>query len=152
MNQGSINKKHYRIAFIQSSWHEAIVEKGKEGFLEKFKELGLSTELVDFYQLPGALEIPLKCKQLSQANKYDLIIATGFVVDGGIYRHDFVASAVIDGLMSVQLELGIPILSMVLTPHDFDDSKERNEFSRIILLSKAMKLRMLHVPCCLKPF
>lgn len=128
MNQETIKNNHYRIAFIQSSWHEAIVNNGKAGFLERFKELGQSTERVDFYQLPGALEIPLKCKQLSQTNKYDLVIAAGFVVDGGIYRHDFVASAVIDGLMSVQLELGIPILSMVLTPHDFDDSAERNEF------------------------
>lgn len=128
MNQETINNNQYRFAYIQSSWHKAIVDNGKAGFLEKFKELGLPTECIDFYQLPGALEIPLKCKQLGQLNKYDLIIAAGFVVDGGIYRHEFVASAVIDGLMSVQLELGIPILSMVLTPHDFDDSAERNDF------------------------
>ena len=128
MNQKSTNNNLFRIAFIQSSWHAAIVENGKVGFLERYKELGLAAELVDFYQLPGALEIPLKCKQLCQTNNYDLVIAAGFVVDGGIYRHDFVASAVIDGIMSVQLETGIPILSMVLTPHDFDDSKERNDF------------------------
>lgn len=130
MNQSSINNKQYRIAFIQSSWHESIVEKGKAGFLEKFTNLGLSTEAIDFYQLPGALEIPFKCKQVCESNNYDLVIAAGFIVDGGIYRHDFVANAVLTGMMDVQLELGIPILSMVLTPHNFDDSEERNKYFR----------------------
>jgi 6,7-dimethyl-8-ribityllumazine synthase len=128
MSQPSTQNKQYRIAFIQSSWHEAIVEQGKRGFLEKFNSLGLSSKLVDFYSLPGALEIPLKCKQVCEANNYDLVIAAGFVVDGGIYRHDFVASAVLNGIMKVQLELGTPILSMVLTPHSFDDSEQRNKF------------------------
>lgn len=128
MNQESANNNSCRIAFVQSSWHESIVEKGKEGFLEKAKAIGLSTVDVDFFKLPGALEIPLKCKQLSLTNNYDLIIAAGFIVDGGLYRHDFVASSVLDGMMSVQLELGVPILSMVLTPHEFDDSEEKNDF------------------------
>ncbi|MBN4075148.1 MAG: riboflavin synthase subunit beta [SAR86 cluster bacterium] len=140
MNQNINQRKPYRIAFIQSSWHEAIVKKGKEGFLEKFKEFGLSTKLVDFYQLPGALEIPLKCKQVCETNKYDLVIAAGFIVDGGIYRHDFVASAVLDGIMNVQLELGIPILSMVLTPHDFDDSKARNDFFQKHFIIKGQEI------------
>jgi len=128
MNQESVNATHYRIAFIQSSWHKAIVEKGKVGFLERFSNLGLSTLPVDFYQVPGALEIPLKCKQTCETNNYDLVIAAGFVVDGGIYRHDFIASAVLNGIMDVQLKQDIQILSMVLTPHNFDDSKERNDF------------------------
>ena len=31
-------------------------------------------------------------------------VAAGFVVNGGIYRHEFVADAVISGLMRVQLD------------------------------------------------
>ena len=35
-------------------------------------------------------------------------------------RHEFVASAVIDGLMRVQLDSGVPVLSAVLTPKDYE--------------------------------
>jgi 6,7-dimethyl-8-ribityllumazine synthase len=45
------------------------------------------------------------------------------VVDGGIYRHDFVASAVVDGLMRAGLETRVPILSVSLTPHHFQETE-----------------------------
>ena len=50
------------------------------------------------------------------------------MVDGGIYRHDFVATAVIDGLMRVQLDHGVPVFSAVLTPHHFHEHAEHREF------------------------
>ena len=44
------------------------------------------------------------------------------MVDGGIYRHDFVAGAVVDGLMRAALDTGVPVLSISLTPHQFQDT------------------------------
>ena len=32
------------------------------------------------------------------------------IVAGGIYRHDFVAEAVINGLMRVQLDMDVPVI------------------------------------------
>ena len=37
------------------------------------------------------------------------------VVNGGIYRHEFVADAVVSTLMSLQLETGVPMISLGLT-------------------------------------
>ena len=51
-----------------------------------------------------------------------------FVVDGGIYRHEFVAQTGIDGLMSGQLETEMPVLSMVLTPQRFHEHEEHVAF------------------------
>ena len=118
------NKK--RIAFIQSCWHKEIVDKARDSFQQELKNL--SDYEIDFYQLPGAFELPLKVKQLAQTDKYSAIVAAGFVVDGGIYRHDFVANAVINGLMQVQLEVQIPVFSVVLTPHNFQETKEHINF------------------------
>ena len=49
-------------------------------------------------------------------------------MDGGIYRHEFVASAVIDALMQVQLEIEVPVISAVLTPQQFHDHEEHQRF------------------------
>ena len=49
--------------------------------------------------------------------------ATAFVVDGGIYRHDFVAQAVVDGLMRAGLDTGVPVLSVSLTPHHYHETE-----------------------------
>jgi 6,7-dimethyl-8-ribityllumazine synthase len=55
-------------------------------------------------------------------------VALGFVVDGGIYRHEFVASAVIDGLMRVQLDTDVPVFSVVLTPQLFHENSVHPKF------------------------
>jgi 6,7-dimethyl-8-ribityllumazine synthase len=73
---------------------------------------------VDYFRVPGACEIPLKCKQLLSSGDYVLAVGAGLVVDGGIYRHEFVAQTVVNALMQVQLELGLPVLSVVLTPKE----------------------------------
>jgi 6,7-dimethyl-8-ribityllumazine synthase len=70
----------------------------------------------------------LQAKLLAKSGKYAAIVAAGFVVDGGIYRHEFVAASVIDGLMSVQLESEIPIISVVLTPQRFHDHEDHLQF------------------------
>jgi 6,7-dimethyl-8-ribityllumazine synthase len=50
------------------------------------------------------------------------------MVDGGIYRHDFVATAVLSGMMQVQLETEIPIFTAVLTPHHFHGAEHQKYF------------------------
>jgi 6,7-dimethyl-8-ribityllumazine synthase len=117
-----------RIAFIQASWHADIVGSGRESFLAEMEKLGFPRDSVDIYTVPGAYEIPLHAKRLAMSGRYRGIVACGFVVNGGIYRHDFVAHAVIHGLMQVQLETEIPVFSMVLTPLHFHEHDPHHAF------------------------
>lgn len=114
------------IAFIQSCWHQDIVDQLSQSFTKEFSKL--SDAKIEFFKVPGAFEIPLHAKTLAQSGNYSAVVAAGLVVNGGIYRHEFVASAVIDGLMQTQLDTGVPIFSAVLTPHHFHDSEEHTAF------------------------
>lgn len=125
-----------KVALVQSCWHHDIVDKFRKSFLTEFK-LG-DGRIVDTFAVPGAFELPLYVKQLAESEEYAAVIATGLVVDGGIYRHEFVASAVIDGLMRVQLDTGMPVFSGVLTPHDFM-SEGRAEFFSEHFVIKGME-------------
>jgi 6,7-dimethyl-8-ribityllumazine synthase len=111
--------KSPKIAFIKACWHSEIVGRCQDSFMGEFFRQGWSTDGVEIIEVPGVFEIPLLAKKLSKTGEFDAIIASGLVVDGGIYHHEFVATAVIDGLMQVQLETEIPIISAVLTPHQF---------------------------------
>jgi 6,7-dimethyl-8-ribityllumazine synthase len=117
-----------RIAFVQSTWHEAIVDRCRRSFAEEVAELGVPRGLVDFFKVPGSFELPLHAKRLALTERYSAVVATGLVVDGGIYRHEFVAEAVISGLMRVQLDVGVPIISAVLTPHHFHEHEQHLAF------------------------
>jgi 6,7-dimethyl-8-ribityllumazine synthase len=117
-----------RIAFVQSCWHRDIVDQSRVGFLRGIKAKGLEPDNVECLEVPGAFEIPLHAKLLAQSGRYAAIVAAGFVVDGGIYRHEFVASSVIDALMRVQLETEVPIISVVLTPQHFHEHDQHRQF------------------------
>jgi 6,7-dimethyl-8-ribityllumazine synthase len=122
LEQNSAN----RIAFIQACWHSDIVNQCKHSFLTEIAKRCDHT--VDLIEVPGAFEIPLQAKLLAKTGKYAAIVAAGLVTDGGIYRHEFVAQAVITGLMQVQLETEVPVFSVVLTPHNFHESQEHKTF------------------------
>jgi 6,7-dimethyl-8-ribityllumazine synthase len=125
-----------RVAFVQSCWHRDIVDQSRLAFLRKLKKLGFARADVDCFEVPGAFEIPLQAKLLAKSRNYAAIVAAGFVVDGGIYRHEFVASTVIDALMSVQLETEVPIISCVLTPQQFHEHDTHRSFFRDHFLAK----------------
>src|SRR5450830_1013725 len=117
-----------RIAFIQACWHKEIVDQCRISFTAEIAKLGFPESSIDFFEVPGAFEIPLHAKLLAKSGKYGGIVASGLVVDGGIYRHDFVAQSVINALMQVQLETEVPVFSAVLTPHHFHSHSEHQQF------------------------
>lgn len=117
-----------RIAFVQSSWHKDIVDRARESFVAEATRLGIASDAIDVFEVPGAFEIPLHAKVLAQSGVYAGIVACGFVVNGGIYRHEFVADAVISGLMRVQLDTEVPVFSVVLTPHHFHEHEQHRQF------------------------
>jgi 6,7-dimethyl-8-ribityllumazine synthase len=117
-----------RIAFVQSCWHKEIVDQCRESFTAEIGKLGVAEGAIDFFEVPGSFEIPLQAKILAKSGRYAAIVASGFVVDGGIYRHEFVADTVIGALMRVQLDTEVPIISAVLTPQHFHDHDEHRKF------------------------
>jgi 6,7-dimethyl-8-ribityllumazine synthase len=119
---------NHRIAFVQSSWHDAIVDRCRASFVDEVTELGVAPSGVDFYKVTGAFELPFYAKRLALTGRYSAVVAAGLVVDGGIYRHEFVADAVISGLMRVHLDVDVPVISAVLTPHHFHEHEQHLAF------------------------
>ena len=117
-----------RVAFIQASWHKEIVDQSRKGFLAEMLVQGYQESDIDFFEVGGAFEIPLHAKLLAKTGRYAGIVGAALVVDGGIYRHDFVAQSVVSGLMQVQLETEVPVFSVSLTPHHFHAGDEHQKF------------------------
>ena len=113
-----ITVTHTRYAFVKANWHADIVSKALDGFLQL-----IPAQQVDVFDVPGAFELPLMARDLARSGKYAAVAAAALVVDGGIYRHDFVAQAVVTGLMRVSLDTDVPVLSVSLTPHHFQPTE-----------------------------
>ncbi|WP_170342850.1 6,7-dimethyl-8-ribityllumazine synthase [Ruegeria arenilitoris] len=122
---------HTRYAFVKANWHADIVDRALDGFLEL-----IPADQVDVFDVPGAFEMPLLARDLARTGRYAAVACAAFVVDGGIYRHDFVAQAVVDGLMRAGLETGVPVLSVSLTPHQYQETDHHNAIYRAHFVEK----------------
>ncbi len=122
---------HTRYAFVKANWHSDIVDQALQGFQQL-----IPADQIDVFDVPGAFEMPLLARDLAQTGKYAAIACAAFVVDGGIYRHDFVAQAVVDGLMRAGMDTGVPVLSVSLTPHQYQETDHHNAIYRAHFVEK----------------
>lgn len=136
--QSNDQARSTRIAIVSSLWHNEIVDEGVRAFRESIGQLRGCT--VEEFAVPGAFEIPLHALRLAQTGRYAAVATCGLIVDGGIYRHEFVSAAVIDGLMRVQLDTGIPVFSAVLTPHHFHEHADHAQFFKAHFQTKGAEL------------
>ncbi|WP_099825421.1 6,7-dimethyl-8-ribityllumazine synthase [Oceaniglobus indicus] len=120
-----------RFAFIKARWHADIVDRAHEGFTAL-----IPAAQIDTFDVPGAFEMPLMARDLAASGRYAAVICAAFVVDGGIYRHDFVAAAVVDGLMRAGLDTGVPVLSVSLTPHQYQETAHHDAIFRAHFVEK----------------
>ena len=97
-------------------------------FVEEMAALGFGPQTIEVFETPGAFEIPLHAQTLARTGRYAAIVGAAFVVNGGIYRHDFVAQTVVQALMQVQLATETPVFSVVLTPHHFHEHDLHQRF------------------------
>jgi 6,7-dimethyl-8-ribityllumazine synthase len=120
--------KPQRVAFVEACWHHDVVREARFAFLKEAEARHLTH--VDVFEVPGSFEIPLHAQILAKTRRYTAVVAAGLVVDGGIYRHEFVADTVIKALMDVQLRTEVPVFSAVLTPQQFHETEVHYDFFR----------------------
>ncbi|WP_040819331.1 6,7-dimethyl-8-ribityllumazine synthase [Litoreibacter arenae] len=120
-----------RYAFVKANWHSEIVSRALDGFCELIPQAQ-----VDVFNVPGAFEMPLLARDLAASGRYGAVACAALVVDGGIYRHDFVAQSVVDGLMRAGMDTGVPVLSVSLTPHHFQETEHHMAIYRDHFVTK----------------
>jgi 6,7-dimethyl-8-ribityllumazine synthase len=123
--------KPKKIAFIKARWHAEIVDQAFDGFVA-----AISGAEVKGFDVPGAFEMPFLAKKLARTGEFDAIVAAALVVDGGIYRHDFVAAAVVNGLMQAQMDTGVLVFSVSLTPHHYQETADHMAFFKAHFVQK----------------
>lgn len=125
-----------RIAIISANWHSDVVHQARDAATQRLQELGAARSSIQHIEVPGAFEIPLMAQKLAASGQFDAVIGCAVIVNGGIYHHEFVSTAVVDGLMRVQLDTGVPVFSVALTPYNFQPSEDLLGFFRAHFVKK----------------
>jgi len=88
-------------------------------------KLGVRRSDMTIVTVPGALEIPLALQKLAGTEKFDALIALGAVIRGETYHFEVVSNESASGVMSVQLDAGIPVANGILTTDNDEQAEAR---------------------------
>jgi 6,7-dimethyl-8-ribityllumazine synthase len=114
-----------KIAVLSASWNEKIVQSGEDSFVKAVKASHTDAQ-INIFKVPGSLEIPLAGKQALE-NGHDIAVGIGFVVNGGIYRHEFVGHTVVQSILDVQLQVNILIFTRICMPSTWLKKAKRQQ-------------------------
>jgi 6,7-dimethyl-8-ribityllumazine synthase len=114
-----------KFAIIVSQFNESITNKLLSGCIERLSELGILSEQLDTFHVPGAVEIPLIAQQLAKTKQYQAIISLGAVIRGETSHYDYVCEQVSQGCQRVMLDFEVPVIFGVLTTENEAQAEAR---------------------------
>jgi 6,7-dimethyl-8-ribityllumazine synthase len=120
-----LNGAGLRIGIVMSRFNIDVSEGLLGACTEALTKHGVAAEDITIATVPGALEIAITLKRMTQRGRYDALIALGAVVRGDTYHFEVVSNESARGITQVQLETGVPVSNAVLTTNNDEQALER---------------------------
>ncbi len=117
-----IGPDHY--AIVASRFNQAITEQLIAGAMAEFARQNVDSDRVHCFWVPGAFEIPMVCRRLTE-DRYAAVIALGAVIRGETPHFDYVAGECACGVMQLNLQGDKPVIFGVLTTDTVEQAVER---------------------------
>src|SRR5688572_16230519 len=115
-----------RFAIVVSKYHQELTDELLDGATSALKGLGATPEHITTYWSPGAFEIPMAARAVSQHCTVDAIICLGVILKGETPHNEYLAYEVARGVSQIHAATGIPTTFGVLTPNTLDQAKARS--------------------------
>lgn len=117
-------KSGLSFAIVASEYNNTYVQPLVDSARSEINELepGANVHLV---RVPGAFEIPLAVKLVARQGKFDAILALGVVLQGETAHAELIARSVTTALMTLALELRIPVIHEVLLLKNEEQARAR---------------------------
>jgi 6,7-dimethyl-8-ribityllumazine synthase len=100
-------------AIAVGRFYEDLAERLVAGALAAFSRAGHAN--VEMFDVPGAYELPLAASYAARSGRFAGVACLGAVIRGETDHYDFVCAETARGVMTVQLETGVPCAFGVLT-------------------------------------
>jgi len=121
----SLDGSALRIGIVVGRFNKPVGEGLLASCKAELEKLGVKHANIQVATVPGALEIPLALQKLACTRKFDALVALGAVIRGETYHFEVVSNESAAGVMSVQLDTGVPIANGILTTDTDEQAQAR---------------------------
>ena len=136
-----VDARGLKFAIVVARFHTAITEAMLSCARRSLEDSG--AEALDIFHVPGAFELPLMVKLLTQRRVYHALVALGAVIRGETPHFDFVSAEAARGLQQVALEAGVPVAFGVLTTDTLQQAQARISKGRDAALTAVEMARLV---------
>jgi len=112
-----------RYAIAVARFYEELAERLERGARAAFAEAGVEPEVL---YVPGAFELPLAASYAARSGRFAGVACLGAVIRGETDHYDLVCAQAARGVMSVQLDTGVPCAFGVLTCETMEQALARS--------------------------
>ena len=123
--EGNLSAEGKRFGIVASRFNDFIVKALLDGAIDAIKRHGGETGAVEVAWVPGSYEIPVAAREMALSGRYDAVICLGAVIRGATAHFDYVAGGAANGISSIALETGTPIIFGVITTETIEQAIER---------------------------
>ena len=120
--EGIPSARGKRFALVVSEWNAHITDALAQGARDTLIHLGVKSEDIENFAVPGSFELIHGCKVVASSLEYDAVIAIGSVIRGETAHFDFVCQGVTQGIAELNAHGKTPVIFCVLT----DDTEQQS--------------------------
>ena len=123
--EGDLTAEGRSFGIVASRFNDFVVKSLLDGALDAIRRHGGEAGAVDVAWVPGSYEIPVAARQMALSGRFDAVICLGAVIRGATAHFEYVAGGAANGIASVALETGTPIIFGVITTETIEQAIER---------------------------
>ncbi len=114
-----------RVAVVRTLWNSHITSALESGALTTLAAAGIERDMIDTFEVPGAVELTFAASSLIETGLYNSVIVLGCVIRGGTPHFDYVCQSVTQGITHLNADCDIPVIFGVLTVDTEQDALDR---------------------------
>lgn len=123
--EGRLDAKGLKFAVVVSRFNDFITDRLLGGAIDILLRHNASEGDIDVIKVPGSYELLYAVKKAAEKKKYNAVITLGAIIRGETPHFDYLSSAVTSQLVSISLEMDIPVSSGVITTETLEQAIER---------------------------
>jgi 6,7-dimethyl-8-ribityllumazine synthase len=139
-----------RFAIVASRYNPRFVEGLVTSAREELRAASGQAR-VELIEVPGAFEIPVAAAAAARSRRFLAVLALGVIIQGRTRHANLIADGIVQGLMQISLETGVPVINEVLLLDDEEQARERTLGTKLNRGTEAAQAA-LHVVSSLRQF
>jgi len=118
----NLDGKGLGVAVVSARFNSYITDQMADNAIKRLGELGVGSSDIVAMQVPGAFELALTARRLTERGDIDAVICIGAVIRGDTDHYEFVARAATEGIARAGNDSGKPVIFGVLTTNNTEDA------------------------------